>query len=73
MDKEKYLNTQQQILNFAALIKDLPLLEFIEEIDRGTDLRLILNPALWMRDHSKMRKIRKMAYHLLQFQQWADD
>jgi hypothetical protein len=68
MDKEEYLETQQKVVLFANMVKDLPLKEFIELADRADAIGPIMDPTLWRNGHENLDIIRRLAGKLRSFQ-----
>ena len=68
MDKAIYQNTQQQIIMLAGLVDGMPLAEFIQDAERVDALAPILDPSLWVRGHSNLDQIVRMAKALQEFQ-----
>jgi hypothetical protein len=68
MDKEIYLQTQQTVLTMASIVKDLPLVDFLNAIEHADALGPAIDPTLWMQGHRKMYAVRDLASSLLTFQ-----
>lgn len=61
MNDEIYIQTQQQIIALASIIKDLPLEEFIQKIDLCETIAPMINPTLYLQGHIKLSIIKRIA------------
>ncbi len=68
---EDYQRVQDQILNLAVLIKQMPLKEFIEAADRAETIGPFTDPTLYLKARGRLAKIKQLAYRLKDFQDLA--
>lgn len=68
MDEETYMNVQYQLSTLAALVRDLPLAEFLLKIDRAEILGPIIDPTLYRAAYKNLSKIKRLAQGLIEFQ-----
>ncbi len=71
MDNEQYLETQQQIIMLANLVKAMPLKEFTEAADKADAIGPFVDPTLWRAGEWNLRAIRELAHGLRTFQNIA--
>jgi hypothetical protein len=68
LDEEVYKATQVMLLNMAAIVRGMPLAQFINTISVAETTGPMLDPTLWRDAHGKMDEIKEMARGLLSFQ-----
>jgi len=61
MTKEEYQETQMRLLMIRQLADGIPLDEFLQAIENGDAIGVIVNPTLWMKGHRELDKIRELA------------
>ncbi len=66
--KEKYIETQQQLLLLAGIVRDMPLSEFLAAAERADAFGPVLDPSLWKAGQQNLETIKKMARGLAVFQ-----
>lgn len=65
MTKEEYANTQQQILLVCSLLREMPLEDFIEWIEKAEAVGPIVNPTLYRESRGNIELVKKLAEKLL--------
>ena len=68
LSKEEYLDTQKKLFMLAGMVRELPLHEFINMINRSETLSPILNPTLEMVGAPKRDLVKRLAIALRKFQ-----
>jgi hypothetical protein len=68
ISSEDYTQTQSQIILLGKLVRDLPLVAFLNKIQRCESVAPLFNPSLYMRGTKKLDLIKQMAEGLLEFQ-----
>ena len=68
MDKAEFHMVSQQLLMLGKLVRELPLAEYMNAINRSDSVAPIIDPTLWMKGHKKTDILKKMAEGLLAFQ-----
>lgn len=66
--KDKYIETQQQLLLLAGIVRDMPLAEFIAAAERANAFGPVTDPSLWKAGQQNLEVIKKMAQGLRAFQ-----
>ena len=64
----EYEMTQAQIVMMARFVRDLPLEDFLQAIDRAEAVGPMVDPTLYIRGRDKLEQIKKMAQGLRKFQ-----
>lgn len=72
MDQETYRNTQEMLFLQAALIREMPLEEFIEAIDRANTLGPFLATQDWIKAADNLDHIRALAESMLKVKRTAN-
>jgi hypothetical protein len=72
MTKQEYTNTQGQVMLICALIRVLPLAEFLDAISRAETIGPILDPTLYRQAGHKMETIKIHADALRQAQWYLE-
>ncbi len=67
IDEEQYITTQHQLVTLAGLVKDFPLLEFINAANRVESLGPLLDPTLYRAAADKLSDVKALAEALLPF------
>lgn len=68
MNDEEYIQVQQQLLCFAAIVKDMPLSEFLQRISTCETVAPLVDPILFMKGIVKLTCIKKIAEGAMSFQ-----
>jgi hypothetical protein len=72
MTNEQYLSTQLQVMRMAALVRSMPLAEFLSAIDRAEAVGPILDPTLYRDAAPKLDQVKALAVALRGFQVAAE-
>lgn len=73
MTDEEYIETQSQIAIVASLVVGMPLAEFIERAETADAIGPYIDPTLWTRGHDALRRVKKHARALREFQRAVQD
>jgi len=68
MDKKDYIDTQTKIITMSQIVSELPLQKFISAIDQADTLGPLIDPTLWIQGQNQMKKVKKLAQALFEFQ-----
>lgn len=68
LSKEEYLNTQHRLVIARALLDELPLGDFLADIERADAVGPFLDPTLYREGMGELDKVRRLATAALQFQ-----
>lgn len=66
--QEQYIETQQQLLILSAIVRDMPLAEFLAAAERADAFGPVLDPSLWKANQQNLQTIKTMAKGLMTFQ-----
>lgn len=69
--EEDYIQTQQQIVLLAWMVKDMPLDAFLAAISLADSVGPLVDPTLYREAHLKMDAVREAAEALRGFQRVA--
>ena len=61
MKAEQYMQTQHQLMVIASLVAEMPLEEFLADIQKADSVGPILNPSLWIAGNEKMQMVKQLA------------
>lgn len=67
MKSEVYLQIQMQLMNLVAIVRDMPLEEFIASADRAESVGPIFDPTLYQQVQHNLGQIKRLAKALLEF------
>lgn len=67
MNRKQYTQVQLQLQVLAHAVKDIPLYEFIQAIERAETFGPIVDPTLYRRGIGSLTKIKQLAESLLPF------
>jgi hypothetical protein len=65
MTNDQYKFTQELILQYAKVIRVMPLEQFIDAINLADTAGVILDPTAWMKGEKAMHQIKHLAEALL--------
>lgn len=68
MDNDEYLQTQSQIMLFGALVRGLPLEQFLERARRAENVGALFAPSHYIAGSEKLDLVIKLAEKLRAFQ-----
>ena len=68
MDDAEYIQTQQQLLCLAGIVKDLPIDEFLRKINICESVSPLIDPTLYMKGADKLTFIKRIAESARDFQ-----
>lgn len=68
MKEEKYIQTQQQLICLAGIIKDMPLSEFLHKINICETISPLIDPTLYRQGADKLTFIKQIAESAQNFQ-----
>lgn len=68
MKQAAYEMTQEQLVILAQLINPLPLVEFLDAIDRAETLGPILDPTLFHKAGRRLEQVKALAHAARTFQ-----
>lgn len=68
MTEEEYIQTQQQLLCLAGIVKDMPLAEFLHKINICESVSPLINPTLYIKGADKLTLIKRIAEGAQAFQ-----
>ena len=68
ISEESYTQTQMSLETFASLVKDMPLVDFINQANLAESLGPILHPTLYREAGAQLNDVKALAESLLPFQ-----
>jgi hypothetical protein len=68
LNEKQYKETQDAIVTVEGIVRDLPIREFLDSIDRAESLGPMLDPTLYQVVTEKMHRFRRLAVALMVFQ-----
>lgn len=71
LSDEAYLTLQMQLTTLAGLVREMPLSEFIERINKAESVGPILDPTLYRAAAKKLETVKDLAQALTSFQRVA--
>lgn len=61
MAPEAYAACQELLIAQARMVQLLPLVDFLEAIDRAETLGPVIDPTLWTKSHKQLESIKRIA------------
>ncbi len=68
MDRQEYLQTQQQLIALSSVVVDIDLDEFVNMIGKAEVVGPIMNPTNYVKAMNNMSDLRRLAISLRPFQ-----
>ena len=73
MEKDEYVQTQQKLLMFGLVVRNMPLNDFINAAEKADAFGPFVNPTLWMKGQENLHRVLKLARALRGFQEVLEE